>query len=195
LKITPTLAEALQQAEGNVFDGTTYETVPLLSTPCDLYALGVLAVQALLVNRQNTLGIALDEIQSMARQLGNAPGAGDEYIGDRIAALAAEDSRWLSSLGPQRLWHENISPEQALAAVPEALWWRVVGTIAKFFPDHGADAYCKNFGDFSPFALEQVFSRPVEELTNLVAESRGLLFCDWIANQEVTEVLAKMNKQ
>ena len=41
-KLPPSTVAALRQAEGVPLSGMPFQTVPLLSTPCDLYALGVL---------------------------------------------------------------------------------------------------------------------------------------------------------
>jgi hypothetical protein len=60
--------------------------VPLLSTPCDLYSLAVLAVRALLVDQETTLAVALDEILSLARQLA-AEHQPDVPLGERVRAV------------------------------------------------------------------------------------------------------------
>ncbi len=191
-RMDPTVARNVRAAEGNAFDGTTFETIPMLSTPCDLYALGVLAVRALLVDAENSLGVALDETLSLARQMNLEGGEGDAIT--KVRALVAADSRWLAVLGPQRLSYEPLTPEQALAWVPEDLWWRTVAAIARFFPGHGADSYCRDFADFSPFAIERVFSAPLAELEELLRLSRGLIFSDWVANREVARVLARIRQ-
>ena len=184
------VAQQLRAAEGNTFDGTTFETIPMLSTPCDLYALGVLAVRSLLVDTENSLGVALDETLSLARQMGLESVEGDAAA--KVRQLVAADSRWLATLGPHRLSHESLTPEEALRWLPEDLWWRTVATIARFFPGAGADSYCRDFADFSPFAIERVFGGPLADLDELLRLSRGLLFSDWVANREIAGVLARM---
>jgi hypothetical protein len=191
-KMDASLASRLRAAEGNAFDGTTFETIPMLSTPCDLYALGVLAVRALLVDAENSLGVALDETLSLARQMSLEGGQGDAVT--KVRTLVAADSRWLAILGPQRLSYETLSPETALRWLPDDLWWRTVAAIARFFPGQGADSYCRDFADFSPFAIERVFAAPLAELEELLRLSRGLIFSDWVANREVARVLARMRQ-
>jgi hypothetical protein len=188
-RMDPVVAKQLRAGEGNAFDGTMFETIPMLSSPCDLYALGVLAVRALLVNAENSLGVALDETLSLARQMGL------EAEGDAVAKvrqLVASDSRWLATLGPHRLSHETLTPETALNWLPEDLWWRTVAAVARFFPGQGKDSYCRDFADFSPFAIERVFAAPLAEMEELLRLSRGLIFSDWVANREVAGVLAQI---
>lgn len=191
-RMEPALARQVQAAEGNAYDGTTFETIPMLSTPCDLYALGVLAVRSLFVDAENSLGVALDEMLSLARQMGLEAGEGDAIA--KVRNLVAADSRWLAILGPQRLSYEPLTPEAALEWLPEDLWWRTVATIARFFPGQGADSYCRDFADFSPFAIERVFSKPITDLELLLRLSRGMIFCDWAANREVARVLARLRQ-
>jgi hypothetical protein len=50
---------ALRQAEGVIFSGVPFEVLPSLSTPCDLYAIGVLAVRTLLVDDELKLPVSL----------------------------------------------------------------------------------------------------------------------------------------
>ncbi len=180
-------ARALRAAEGSVFDSTSFETIPMLSTPCDLFALGVLAVRALFVNGENSLGVALDEILSLARQMGLEAAEGSAT--DRVRGLAAADSRWLASLGPHRLTYDKLTPEAALSVIPEGLWWETVATVARFFPGNPPDSYCRDFSDYSHFALEKVFAAPLADLANLMLRSRGLLFSDAAANREIATVL------
>src|ERR1043165_8839381 len=74
--------KGLQAAEGVVTSEAPFQVVPLLSTPCDLYALAVLGVRTLLVGDGNTLGEAVDELFSLAR---NAAGEKGENGGARGA--------------------------------------------------------------------------------------------------------------
>jgi hypothetical protein len=104
---------ALRSAEGVPVADTPFEIIPLLSTPCDLYALAVLAIRTLLVNSQTTVPVILDETLSLARRVAEEH---DESValGLRIRTIFESDSRWAASLGPQRLTNEEMSPEQAL---------------------------------------------------------------------------------
>lgn len=182
---------ALREAEGNTFSGTPFESIPMLSTPCDLYALGVLAVRALLVNSEVSIGVVWDDILSLARQLGQKP-AEDGRHGDKALRLSQEDSRWIASLGAHRLSYEPMTPEAAFALLPEELWWDTIATIARFFPVEGGIGYCRDFGDVSNDAIDKIFDRPLADLDNLVIRARGLLFSDWAANREIASVIERL---
>ncbi len=187
----PQTLRALRAAEGNAYDGTEFETIPMLSTPCDLYALGVLAVRALLVNGHNSLSIALDEVLSLARELGGDDDASDPVA--RTRTLVANDPRWRTSLGAHRLAHERLDADAIAAVVPEDLWWQAVTLVARLFPGGGPAAYCRDFADVPPTGLERVFAQPLADLQKLLLRTRGLLFSDWGANREVAAVLTRLH--
>src|SRR4029079_3463764 len=138
--------KALQSAEGVSFPRSPFEVVPLLSTPCDLYALGVLAVRTFLVNPQNTLPVALDELLSLARQAATEYKA-DSPLATRIAAIMNSDPRFAKSLAPHRLVKEAIQPAAAFELLPQEMWYHTLATMIRLFPGVGPDSYCKDFGD------------------------------------------------
>ena len=181
----------LRAAEGNTFSSTEYESIPMLSTPCDLYALGVLAARALLVNSENSLGVALDETLSLARELSQMTIEQGRF-GAATLQLARQDPRWVQTLGPQRLSYEKITPEVAFTHVPEDLWWETVAMIARLFPGNGAVGYCRDFSDVSSSAIEKVFDRPAADLDAILIRARGLLFSDWNANREIAAVIDRI---
>jgi hypothetical protein len=191
LVIEPVASRALLAAEGGCFNAVPFETVPMNSTPCDLHALGVIGVRILIVNPRNTLSVALDEVLSFARQLGVNAQDG-EGLGPRALQIVARDPRWVEGLGSHRLSAEDLAPSEAARWLPDQLWWRTVATLARFFPGQGADSYVADLGDAPPFALEQVFDRPLADLDALILAARGLLFSDWAANREVTAVIARL---
>jgi hypothetical protein len=180
--------EALRQAEGVPLPGTPFQTVPLLSTPCDLYALGVLAVRTLLVDDELSLPVALDEILSLA---GKSAAAYDpnQSPADRIAGLAAGRESIAATLGPHRLLREKITPQAA--TFPADLWWDAISLIIRLFPGIGKDSLCRDFGDAPPLALENVFKEPLSELEKLLVRSRSLLLVDWNYNREIRSVIGK----
>jgi hypothetical protein len=183
-RFAPEVVKALRASEGVSFARSPFEIVPVLSTPCDLYALGVLAVRTFLVNPQNTLAIALDELLSLGRQAGAAQNASDP-LPSRIGALLNGDPRFASSLSPNRLSQEPMEPKAAYELLPPELWHQLLALIVRLFPGLGPDSLCKDFGDAPPLALENVFNRPIEDLQKLLIRSRSLVFIDWHANREV----------
>src|SRR6202011_4835322 len=94
--------DALKQAEGAPISNAGFEILPLLTSPSDMYAVAVLAVRVLLVDDENTLAIALDEILSLARELA-IEYRPDLAFGERLRAIIERDRRWAVSLAPQGL--------------------------------------------------------------------------------------------
>jgi hypothetical protein len=186
--LPPGVITALRQAEGVPLPETPFQTVPLLSTPCDLYALGVLAVRTLLVDDELSLPVALDEILSLA---GKSAAAHDpsQSPAERISALADGHESITATLGPHRLLREKIAPETAI--FPSDLWWDAISLIIRLFPGIGPDSLCRDFGDAPPLALESVFSEPLAELEKLLVRSRSLLLVDWNYNREIRSVIGK----
>ncbi|MDB6067521.1 MAG: hypothetical protein JWR26_3729 [Pedosphaera sp.] len=187
-KMPEAVVAALREAEGVSFARSPFEVVPLLSSPCDLYALGVLAVRTFLVNDKNTLAIALDEILSLARQVATEHKA-DVPLGARVRAIFEKDKRYVTSLGPHRLVREPIEPEEALELLPSDLWYDTLATIIRLFPGMGPDSICKDYGDVSSLALETVFNRPLEDLEKLLIRSRSLIVIDWKFNREISTAI------
>ena len=179
---------ALRAAEGVPMNETPFEIVPLLSSPCDMYALGVLAVRMLLVNRQTTLPVALDEVLSLARQLAQDY---DESVGPglRIRTLFEADPRWAKSLGPHRLTNQELPPGEALDLIPAELWFDTLALIVRLFPGVGPDSLAKDFGDAPAGGIHKVFARAIEIVDDLVLRSRSLVVIDWRFNREVHSVV------
>lgn len=186
MTLTPRAINALRQNEGRVITGVPVETIPLMSTPCDLYALGVLGVQLFLTSSANhPLPVALDEMLSLACQMDTvdvpSPGA-------RAKTLAMKDRRWNENMGPQHHGHKCASADEAFAWMPVELWWDVMATLARFFPGAGGCAFLRNYEDVPP-DMERVFDAPCIALNRLVQASQSLLLSDWVSNREIARVI------
>jgi len=187
-QLSESVVAALKAAEGTSFARSPFEVVPLLSSPCDLYSLGVVAVRTLLVDDKTTLAVALDEMLSLARQVG-AEHKPDVPLGQRIRAIFERERRYMESLGPHRSSRRGLSPEEGFRLLPPELWYDTLGVVVQLFPGAGPDSICRDFGDVPPLALETVFSRPLEELEKLLVRSRSLILIDWNFNLEVAEAI------
>jgi hypothetical protein len=181
-------AAALRAAEGVPMHNTAFEIVPLLSTPCDLYSLGVLAVRTLLVDDQTTLPVALDEMLSLARQVA-ADAADGGPLRDRIRKLFDSDERWVRSLGPQRLTREAIEPQDAFDVVPTDLWWDTLAAIVRMFPAMGPDSSCRDYGDAPQGGIHKIFAQALADLESLLLRTRSLIVIDWRFNREIHAVI------
>jgi hypothetical protein len=178
----------LRSAEGVPLRDTPFEIVPLLSTPCDLYSLGVLAVRTLLVNSKTTLPVALDELLSLAHQVA-VDYDGSTPMSRRVQRLFDGDKRWVMSLGPQRLTHDEVAPEDAFDLVPTDLWWDTLGMIVRMFPGIGPDSTCRDFGDAPVGGLHRIFERALSDLDSLLLRTRSLIVIDWRFNREIFAVI------
>ena len=178
----------LKAAEGVSFSRAPFEVVPLLSSPCDLYSLAVLAVRTFLVDATTTLAIAVDEVLSLGRQAAAEAGAGGPLAG-RVRSILERDQRYAASLGPHRLKSEDLGPEEAARLMPPDLWCDTLALIVTLFPGLGPDSICQDYGDVPALALETVFNRPLEELEKLLVRSRSIIVVDWTYNQEVLSAI------
>jgi len=177
----------LDAAQGVSISDAPFQVIPLLSTPCDLYSLAVLAVRVLLVGGGNTIAEAVDETLSLARTL--ATGESKEPLAARITAALKKDSRWTEALGPHRIAHGLGTAAAALDAVPLELWTDVLAAIIRLFPGASPESHCADLGDAPPAGLQSVFDGPLRDLRSLVARTRGLVIVDWSANREVHSLI------
>lgn len=180
-------ARAAQLKEG-LAASATFEVIPVLSSPVDLFSLGVIATRLLLVNADAALPVALDEILSLARAVANQHDA-QSPLALRIRAIVEADPRWMKALGPQRLLWEGLTPQQAIEMVPPDLWMDVLGTLIAMFPGIGPDSASQDFGDAPPGALHRVFDRAAADLDRLLLRTRSLIVIDWRYNREIHSVI------
>lgn len=187
--VSAPLRDALVACEGVPLPRVPFEVMPVMRTPCDVYALAVMGIRMFLVNGTNTLPVALDECLSLARQVASE-NSFDTTLEERVARIYAADTRWQSSLGPHRLLVEKLSEEEGAALFPRDLWTRFLSVLIRCFPGVGPDSFHSDFGAASPFALEQAFDPALEDLQRLRIRARSLLLIDWSQNREMGEVLA-----
>jgi hypothetical protein len=178
----------LKQAEGAPISNAGFEILPLLTSPCDMYAVAVLAVRVLLVDDENTLAIALDEILSLARELAieHRPNLA---LGERLRAIIERDRRWAVSLGPQRLVRDSSIREAAARIVPADLWWETIGVIIRLFPGIGPDSFCRDLGDAPSLALDRIFDDAITKIDLLLLRTRSLVVSDWTQNLEIHDAI------
>jgi hypothetical protein len=188
------IQNSLEQLAGAPIGNASFEILPLLTSPCDMYSLGVLTVKILLVDDENTLAIALDEMLSLARQIAieHQP---DVAIGKRLQSIVERDPRWETSLGPHRLVRDDGIRQAAARVVPAELWWETIGVITRLFPGIGPDSFCGDLGDAPSSALDQIFEEAIGQIDLLLLRSRSLVVADWNQNLEIHdaiyEVIAK----
>jgi hypothetical protein len=188
VKLGESMSASLKKFAGTGFGKSPYELWPLLSSPCDLFSLGVVAVRVLLANGQSNLPEILDEVLSLARQV-------EKHVKDEggflpgMQALIKGDPHFLELVGPHKLVDSGHSPQEAWAKIQSELWLETVGLILRLFPGSGSHGFCKDFGDVSPLALETVLDRPLQELETLVLRARSVLTPSLSANEEIASLI------
>ncbi len=185
-EFAPAVVERLKAALGAPIQDVSFEVVPLLSTPCDMYALGVLGVRTLLVEGGRTLPVALDELLSLGRELSQTE-AGELLM--KMESLFNEDPRWAESLGPQRLLHDVKDSGFAFEAIPKRLWMCVLLSLMKMFTGLFPFSRCKDLGDAPSGGAHRIFDPVLEELHGLMVACRTLIVADFALNREVRGVL------
>lgn len=180
------VAAGLRASEGVPIEGVGFEVLPMVSTPCDLYALGVLAVRMLLTDGEQALPVALDEAQSLARRVAEVPGS---TVEERVERVFMADPRWTELLGPHRLVRERVDAQESMDLVPPDLWFSVLGVVLRMFPGEGMEPYTRDLGDAPAGAPQRVFDGPIDALDGLLVRTRSLVVIDWRQNREVHGVL------
>ncbi|MFH0879676.1 MAG: hypothetical protein V2A34_08185 [Lentisphaerota bacterium] len=186
-------AEALKAMEGVVSKDVPFEVLPQLSSPCDLYAIGVLAVRILLQNKQVQLPVMLDHVLSLTRQV-EASHDPNTSLSERLARILHDDPRWAEALGPHNLLYEPVSAAEGQAWMPEELWRDTLAMILQTFPGFGPDSRCKDFSDSPEGQLQRVFDRITQQLDALLLRTRSVLLGDAPCNHEIHEVIQRFKR-
>jgi hypothetical protein len=187
-KLSENVLAALDQASGTPVKTAHFEVLPMLASPCDMYAAGVLSARILLADEENTLPIAVDQLLSLAHELATKS-VGESPFAVRLRALINEDPRWNLALGPHRLTARPEMREVASRIIPTELWWETVGIILRLFPGACPDSFCRDFGDAPSLALDAIFEKPLAELELIQLRTRSLVVTDWDQNNEILEAI------
>lgn len=170
------------------FARAPYEIWPLLSSPCDLYSLGVLAVRVLLAHSQISLPPVVDDVLSLSRHVGKGLG-NMESLPRRLNEVLDSDSRLMELVSPHRLVENGGAAAQARANIHLGLWVETIAWLLRLFPGAGPHSYCKDYGDVPPLALETVFEEPIQDLEQLVLRLRSVLMPTSAMNAEIAGVI------
>ncbi len=180
----------LRSATGVPIPEVLFEIIPLLSSPCDLYSLAVIALRILLVDNTNSLPVVLDEILSLPRQIA-VDYDESTNLEIRISDIFNKDERWFESLGPHHLTFDKITSDEAFSFIPSELWWTTLAIILRMFPGLGTYTVCRDYGDAQPGGLHMIFERAIADLDNLILKTRSLIVTNWKSNQEISTVIKR----
>ena len=184
MDLDPHLEQVLRSYEGTPFSQVPYEVIPPLSTPCDLYSLGVLALRILFAGGNVTLPIALDAMLSLGRAV-TARGIETSFE-ESVREILEMDPRWMPVLGPQQVMKD--APEEL---IPMEAWVPVLALIVRFFPGLGTYSICADLAAAPTEAPHTIFTEPLNQLDLLLARLRALCFSSWRENNEVAALLAR----
>lgn len=188
VKLADAMQARLKSSAGTTFAKSPYEIWPLLSSPCDVYSLGIMAIRFLLANGKSNLPVIVDDVLGLARHLGKDAGDG-EKLQPKLKALLEREKGLMDLVSPHALIQREWTPEQARAQIHMDIWLEAIALVLRLFPGAGAHSYCKSFGDVSPIALETVFDHPIQELESLVLRLRSALAPSLSANEEIAGAL------
>ena len=186
----PRLVSLLKAAEGSTLQPVCVQCVPRMDTAYDLYALAVLAVRALVVHATNPLPVAVDELNSLARQLA-AEHTSDKPLEVRILDILSRDHRWNRSLGPQNVFRTAGVQEQDSELIPMRLWADILSLMVQLIPAVGPDSFCRTYGTIPSAAMATVFEPVEAKLERLLIQTRSLIVIDWQVNREVHAVIRR----
>lgn len=187
-KLAEAVSAPLARAAGTVFAKSPYEIWPLLSSPCDMYSLGVMAVRILLANSSSNFPVVLDEVLGLSRHLGDETKEESDFLSS-LKSLLGRDPHLLDLVSPHALTESAGAPPEARQRVQMDIWLETIGLVLRLFPGAGAHSFCKDLGDVSPLALETVFDRPRQEIETLVLRLRSILVPALSANEEIANVI------
>ena len=187
------LAAALPGIEGSVFSQLSFSILSPLSTPFDLYSLGVVILRLLLATEENPLPAVVDRAFSLAHEAEKITGG--IPLEERIAQVFDADPRWRESLGYQHGLHSTADLSAGDATLPPRLWWSTLSLVLRLFPKLLPESFCKGYGDAPALALETVFDEPIRELDALLLRWRAFLLGSWRQNQEIAGVIGAISAQ
>ncbi len=189
-QLTASIIARLKQSAGTVYPRSPYEVWPLLSSPCDLYSLAIMAVRILLANSSSELPVIVDEFLSLSYSLGSIIKQDDDGF-EQFQAYVANDERLTSFLSAARLVDGESRHGDLKNPVHLQLWFETMYFILRLVPGAGEHSFCSNFGNVSPFALETIFDAPAQELESLLRRLRSCLLPSVVANEEIAFAVAQ----
>jgi hypothetical protein len=137
------------------------------------------------------LPVLLDEVLSLARRVNDTAGEPEKRVAE-LQKLIQNDPRLYDLAGPGALVESGYTSQQAWSAIHAQTWLETISVLLRFFPDTGANAFCKSLGDVSPVALETAFDPALQTLEVLVLRLRSLFTPVFSGNEEIASVIAEL---
>jgi hypothetical protein len=190
LEIDEKRTAILRSYEGIPFSHVPFEVLQPLSSPCDLYALGVIGLRLLYAGSDLGLPIILDNALSLLRAAAAAEPP-EAPLEARILHLLQTDERWLAALGTQHLIHPSAEGGAALVSnLPPEVWSRVLACLLPFFPGRLPESFCRDMSDAPTLAPHTPFDAALRSIERALNTTRALFLSDWQQNDEIAQILA-----
>jgi hypothetical protein len=170
--------------------------VPRLSSPADLYALGVTALEILCGGSGQGLPMIVDEALRVAQRLGQEKVPLDA-IPDTLAAWQRRepDANWTAVLSPRHLASPPPDADTAARMVPAMAWHSALSWTLRLLTGSCSQAYFQSAGEGSPQSPQLAFEQPLKDLRALLHRTRALVSMEWKANLEIRDqIMAVMEK-
>lgn len=181
----------IKASAGVRFPKSPYEIRPLLSSPCDLFSVGVIGVRILLAHNAKNLAVLLDEVLSLARRVNDVSADQDARVSE-LQKLIQNEPPLYELLNPGALVESGYTSKQAWSAVHGPAWLETISLLLRCFPETGPHAFCRGLGDVSAAALETVFDPALQALEVLVLRLRALFTPAFAANEEIASVIREL---
>ncbi len=170
--------------------------VPRLSTPADLYALGVIALEILCGGSGQGLPMIVDETLRIAQRLSQEKTSVDA-IPDTLASWQRRepDANWSSVLSCRHLANPAPDAESAARMVPPVAWHSALTWALRLLTGSCTQAYCQSPGEGSAQSPHLALEQPLKDLRNLLQRTRSLVSLEWKANLDLRDhIMAVMEK-
>ncbi len=175
------ISGVLRAMSGALFSQVPYEIFLPLSSPADLFALGVMGLRVLFSGGEQPLPTIVDAAQSLLASAGELPR--EVALESRILQLFEKDAKRVALLGPQFLCAGT--PD----CLPIEIWSRVLSAVLPFFPGH-PDSFARDLADAQSLAPHTAYDVPLRALERVTRSVRAVFLSDWRRNEEMAEILA-----
>jgi hypothetical protein len=162
--------------------------VPRLSTPADLYSLGVIALEVLCCGSGQGLPMVMDEALRVMQRLSQEQVSVDA-MPDTLAGWQRRepDANWSAVLSPRHLSAPAQDAEAVSRMVPPAAWFSALSWALRLLTGAGSQAYFQAPGEGTVQAPHLALEAPLRDLRALVNRTRALVTLEWKANVDLRE--------
>lgn len=189
---------ALESADALPPLPATYVLYPALSSPCDLYSMGIVAAHLLLCGRsKSSLTQIVDELLAMARAV-NASESDEAPVdlGEAIDALLQDPAhgRWKTILGPANLLDIDHG-DAAWQVIGRGLWNDVLALILELLTGSGRFCYARTTAAAPATALHAIYDTPISDIMALVSRTRLIVLPGRESNQDLRQAILQALKE